>query len=158
MDEYEQMVQQEIERAKEADKDINNNIRGNYMNRLGVHTNQEQNRFSVSTNGLAANNMYQSNHDNGSGSGSSGPGSTVDTFNFKAGGNSRLHKDELSPSEVKRTTLFLGAEGKLANANQDFSQSNRNTVQLNNLKGYFNYKSTLEPQVVRKNNHKSQVV
>jgi len=38
MDEYDKIVQDEIQKAKDADKETNNNIRGNYMRNLGLHS------------------------------------------------------------------------------------------------------------------------
>ena len=36
MEEYDQMVAEGIQRQKTMEKQVNNNIRGNYMDRLGV--------------------------------------------------------------------------------------------------------------------------
>ena len=36
MEEYDQMVAEGISRQKNMEKQVNNNIRGNYMDRLGV--------------------------------------------------------------------------------------------------------------------------
>lgn len=36
MEEYETMVAEGIQRQKHMEKEVNNNIRGNYMDRLGV--------------------------------------------------------------------------------------------------------------------------
>ena len=46
MDEYDKIVQDEMQRAKNADKETNNNIRDNYMRNLGVHQNRENDRFT----------------------------------------------------------------------------------------------------------------
>ena len=65
----------------------------------------------------------------------------------------RTLQDELSPSEVKRTTMFMGDEqidltkknGSLASLEPVKGVSaGRNSVQINNVQGYFNYKGLNE--------------
>ena len=49
MEEYDQMVAEGIQRQKTMEKQVNNNIRGNYMDRLGVNNPRADSRGDRNT-------------------------------------------------------------------------------------------------------------
>ena len=54
MEEYDQMVAEGIQRQKTMEKQVNNNIRGNYMDRLGVKDARSDSRGQTDFNTLAS--------------------------------------------------------------------------------------------------------
>ena len=155
MDEYEKIVQNEMQKAKDADKETNNNIRGNYMRNLGVQNNQDRDRFSMQTSNtqqLANNLERQPNHASIRSTGTYD--STLDSKTI------RMENCETSPIEVKRTTMHMENEqpkGLRGVNGKDSGVDNRNSVQINNIKGYFNYKQVEDMRVGAPNNRNSQM-
>ena len=54
MEEYDQMVAEGIMRQKTAEKEVNNNIRDNYMNRLGMRGTQTSDSANNRTSNYSA--------------------------------------------------------------------------------------------------------
>lgn len=108
------------------------------MRNLGVQNSQDRDRFSMQTSNtqqLANTLERQPNHASIRSTGTYD--STLDSKTI------RMENCDTSPIEVKRTTMHMehdqpqGLKGKSA---KDSGVDNRNSVQINNIKGYFNYK------------------
>ena len=62
MEEYDQMVAEGIQRQKTMEKQVNNNIRGNYMDRLGVNNPRTDSRGDRNTVSSVQTNSYLNNN------------------------------------------------------------------------------------------------
>ena len=96
------MVAEGIQRQKTMEKQANNNIRGNYMDRLGVNNPRSDSRGTsdMTTMGGSSSTNFSNRNSNVS----------ADTYQFDSSRRSQnlvISKDRSAPRETGRTTIQL---------------------------------------------------
>lgn len=131
-EEYGQMVAEHMERRKKAEVQVNNDIRGNYIDKLGLNNRVGPTSETATT--------TDSNQGNGRGTGANNRASmtnSIDTYgpNRRSSANTTIAsvRDTSAPREVNRTLLTFN-QGKATEIEANGPHLSR---QSSNIAGYF---------------------